>query len=89
MFLLSSYPQGNFDSVSNYLISLWNYVFSQWGSIRPFGNFSLLDFFIALIVFGIIFTVVFTAVRSGVDNSMTSVDRIRNEKARAASKGKK
>ena len=57
--------------------------------MKIFGNFSLLQFNIALIIFGLIFSAVFSTVRSGVSNSISGVDKARAAAAKKEARKKK
>ena len=67
----------NFNSVWSFIVNVFRWFFDMQSRIQIFGNFSLLDFNIAIIIFGIVFSVVFNVIRSGVNNSISSVDKHR------------
>ena len=78
----------SFSSVMSFLKDVFSSVLSWMSGIKLAGNFSLLDLNVAFTVFGIIFTLLFTVVRSGVNNSISSVDRAKSESARDAARKK-
>lgn len=64
-------------SVLQWLVSAFRQIVSFFDSVIIYNNTSLLDFHIAVAVFGILFAVLFVTVRSSVGNSISSVDRSR------------
>lgn len=83
---MSANGSSAFASIFSFLKTSFLSVFSWLDNIYISNNVSLLDLNIAIIVFSIIFTAVFSVVRSGVDNSIGSVNKIREKKAREAEK---
>lgn len=79
---MSSNGSSAFSSAFSFLKSAFISVLSWLDGIKIVNGISLLDLNIAIVVFGILFTALFTVVRSGVNNSIGSVDRARREKAR-------
>lgn len=71
----------SFSSVFSFIVSIFKNVLSWMSGIKLSSNFSLLDLNIAFAVFSILFTVVFSVVRSGVTNSIRSVDSAKSESA--------
>lgn len=61
----------------SWLVSAFTKIISFMDSIVIYRNTTLLDFHIAVSVFGILFAVLFVSVRSSVGNSISSVDRSR------------
>lgn len=83
---MSADGSSSFQSAFAFLKTVFLSVFSWLDGIKIVNRISLLDLNIAFIVFGIIFTAVFSIVRSGVDNSIGSVNKVREKKAREAEK---
>ena len=69
-----------FTSVFLWLINAFNKIIALYDSIIIFDNTTLLDFHIAVSVFGILFAVLIVSIRSSVGNSISSVDRSRRSK---------
>lgn len=69
-------------SVLQWLVSAFRQIVSFFDSVIIYKNTSLLDFHIAVAVFGILFAVLFVSVRSSVGNSIDTVDSRRREDAR-------
>lgn len=88
---MSANGSSAFSASFAFLKSCFISVISWLDGIKIVNGISLLDLNIAVVVFGILFTALFTVVRSGVDNSIGSVNRARREKARRenARNGKK
>lgn len=64
-------------SVLTFLVNAFRSVVNFLDSVVIFNDATLLDFHIAVAVFGILFAVLFVTVRSSVGNSISSVDRSR------------
>lgn len=67
-------------SVLQWLVSAFRQVVSFFDSVIIYNDTSLLDFHIAVSIFGILFAVLFVTVRSSVGNSISSVDRSNRSK---------